>query len=281
MGTQIFHLNCGTMCPLCAQLINGAGGFQAAGKLVCHCLFIVHEDRLILIDTGFGLQDLQHPKERLGKKFIHSLKPQLDPEETAYKQIEKLGFRPDQVTDIFPTHLDLDHIGGLTDFPQATVHIYQSELDQLLNPGIVEKIRFHSQQFHPMPKWKIYDQPRDCWFGLSAFLIDCIPNLNMVMLPLIGHTKGHVAIGVQQHDTTWLLHCGDAYFHHSQLSAEGKMPTTLKIFEVSVQMIRHERIKSLKKLKKLKADHGDEIEFFCAHDLVEFARYTSTLTVDA
>lgn len=273
MSPQIYHLNCGTMRPLCAQLINGDGGYQHAGKLVSHCLLIVHEERLILVDTGLGTADIEQPKQRLGQAFLNTLKPKLDITETADQQIRQLGFDPVNVTDIFLTHADIEHMGGLLDFPHATVHIYEEELKQITHAGIKEKIRFHPQRYKEMNNWKIYKQPDQLWFGLNAFKIESIPNFTLYMLPLVGHTQGHVGIAIQKHDGKWLLHCGDAYFHYTQLSANGRMPTTLKIFEASIQSIRHERIRSLKKLKLLKVQHGDQIEFFCSHDPEELKYY--------
>lgn len=276
---KIHHLNCGTLCPLCARLINGTGTWTESGKLVCHCLLIEQESKLILVDTGIGLADIQQADQRLGKSFQKTFKPKLDVNETAHHQIQGLGFSPADVTDIFPTHLDLDHIGGLTDFPQATVHVYQPELEQILKPGLKEKFRFRLNQFDPKPNWKIYQQSTEQWFGLPAFSIHLKNNMNIWMIPLIGHTKGHVGIAIQQDSGTWLLHCGDAYYHHSQLNDVSHMPIGLNIFEKSVQSIRQERLKSLEKLRQLKANHGDEIEFFCAHDPVELLKYQSSYTV--
>jgi glyoxylase-like metal-dependent hydrolase (beta-lactamase superfamily II) len=40
-----------------------------------------------------------------------------------------LGYQPQDVRHIVLTHLDLDHVGGLRDFPHAEVHVYAEELD--------------------------------------------------------------------------------------------------------------------------------------------------------
>lgn len=272
---KIHHLNCGTLCPLCARLMNGTGTLTEPGKLVCHCLLIEQEDKLILVDTGLGLMDIEHTDYRLGKAFQKTFKPKLDPAETAHSQIQGLGYSPADVTDIFPTHLDLDHIGGVSDFPQATVHIYQPELEQILKPSWKEKLRFRLNQFKPEPCWHTYQWPAEQWFGLPAFSIHLKNNLHIWIIPLIGHTKGHVGIAIQQDNGKWLLHGGDAYYHHSQLNAVSHMPLGLQAFEASVQAIRQERLKSLNHLKYLKAHHADEIDFFCAHDPVELEQYQS------
>lgn len=273
---KVHHLNCGTLCPLCSKLINGHGSLNEPGKLVCHCLLIEDNNRLMMVDTGLGLQDIKQPNHRLGKFFQKTFKPKLLVEETAHHQIQALGYSPNDVTDIFPTHLDLDHIGGVSDFPNATVHVYQPELEQILKPDFKDKLRFRQNQFKPTPTWQVYTQTDSKWFGLPAFSLKTKLGLDLFIIPLIGHTKGHVGIAVQQDNGRWILHCGDAYYHHSQLDEVKRMPIGLKAFEASVQAIRHERINSLNQLKRLKATHSNEIEFFCAHDPVELDRYQNT-----
>ena len=63
---NVHHLHCGTMCPMCAPLYGQKGLY---GKMVCHCLLIETDKGLVLVDTGFGMQDYLHPQTRLGKAF--------------------------------------------------------------------------------------------------------------------------------------------------------------------------------------------------------------------
>ncbi|MEG1854861.1 MAG: MBL fold metallo-hydrolase [Acinetobacter sp.] len=272
---KIHHLNCGTMCPFCSKLMNGTGSWNEPGKLVCHCLLIEDGNRLMLVDTGLGINDIEYADHRIGKMFQATFKPKLDIKETAYHQIKTFGYSPNDVTDIFPTHLDLDHIGGLSDFPHATVHVRDSELQQILKPSLKDKFRFRFNQFSHKPKWKIYQHPDSQWFDLDAFSLEKSLGLNIFIIPLTGHTRGHVGIAIPKNNDQWLLHCGDAYYHHSQLETIENMPIGLKIFEASVQTLKNERIKSLNQLKALKKNHTEQIEFFCAHDPVELERYTN------
>ncbi|MFP3577877.1 hypothetical protein SB752_32900, partial [Brevibacillus sp. SIMBA_040] len=63
---RVHHLNCGCMCPLGRALFDGySRGLTAS--VVCHCVLIeTGTNGLILVDTGFGQQDVQHP-ERLSR----------------------------------------------------------------------------------------------------------------------------------------------------------------------------------------------------------------------
>lgn len=53
----------------------------------------------------------------------------LSEDETAIRQVERLGYTADDVRHIILTHLDIDHSGGLSDFPAAQVHVLQAEID--------------------------------------------------------------------------------------------------------------------------------------------------------
>jgi glyoxylase-like metal-dependent hydrolase (beta-lactamase superfamily II) len=65
-------------------------------------LLIEDDNRLILVDNGMG--DKQDAKF-FSHYFMHG-------DDTLEKSLEKYGFRPDDITDVFLTHLHFDHCGG-------------------------------------------------------------------------------------------------------------------------------------------------------------------------
>ncbi len=259
------------MCPVCKRLINGAGGFFERANMVCHCLLVESEQGLILVDTGMGTDDVQKPKKRLGAGFVAMMAPQLDLAETAFEQIKALGHAVSDIKHVVPTHLDLDHAGGLSDFPQAQVHVFEPEHRHAINPSFRDSLRFRKAQFTHGPKWQIHSVTTEIWFGFQA--IRPIAGVELLMVPLIGHTRGHVGVAVKN-GSKWLLHCGDAYFHRSEvaLKHEDPMPAGLAFFETLVQTLPAERKASQVRLKELVKSSGNEVELFCAHDPVEFAR---------
>ena len=54
---RVHHLNCGTLCPHGRRLLAGEGGLLEPAEVVCHCLLIETDDGLVLLDTGFGVED--------------------------------------------------------------------------------------------------------------------------------------------------------------------------------------------------------------------------------
>lgn len=275
MSIKIHHLNCGTMCPACARLMNDTQGkWSKPGLLVCHCLLIETPEALVLVDTGLGQQDITNSKARLGSLYPAVFKPKLDMQETAISQIRALGYDPKDVRHIILTHVDLDHAGGLSDFPDATVHIFKPELEQILRPTWQDRQRFRLIQFKHQPHWQVHEEQGEQWLGFGS--IQAIPGLSVdiLMVPLIGHTRGHTGIAVRQ-GNRWLLHCGDAYYHHSQITNEPNVPAGLGFFEAAVQSLRKQRLWNQARLRDLATSHHGEVELFCSHDPVELARYNA------
>jgi len=83
---RVYHLDCGTQYPYSARLVNGSGGILSPGLLVGHCLLIETREGLILVDTGFGLEDIAD-STRPGRAFVAVARPRLDPEETAVRHV--------------------------------------------------------------------------------------------------------------------------------------------------------------------------------------------------
>ncbi|MBH1986117.1 MAG: MBL fold metallo-hydrolase [Burkholderiales bacterium] len=267
---RVHHLNCGSMCPIGRRLINGEGGWLAAAHMCCHCLLIEGRNGLILVDTGLGTGDVAHPS-RLGGAFNAVVRPRLQMQETALHQIRELGLDPRDVRHIVPTHLDLDHAGGLGDFPDAQVHVFKKELDAALTrPSLQEKGRYIPAQWAHGPNWAPHDVAGETWLGFDA--IRALPHTDdeVLLVPLTGHTQGHCGVAVRT-DEGWLLHCGDAYFFRGEMDADPRCPLGLQLFQKIVQMNGPARMANQRRLRELKQAHGGDVTLFCAHDPVELA----------
>ena len=138
---RIHHLNCGSLCPRGGKMFGAGGGPFSPAPMCCHCLLIEGEDGLVLVDSGLGVEDVTEPR-RLGFMFRAMARPKLEVAETALRQVADLGFRPSDVRHVVPTHLDLDHAGGIGDFPAAAVHVFAAELSAASNPSLTERSRY-------------------------------------------------------------------------------------------------------------------------------------------
>ena len=145
-------------------------------------LVIETENRVVLIDTGFG-------KKQSDKFFSHF---HLFGGDGLLNGLAKLGHKPTDITDIIHTHLHYDHCGGgvgvdeqgnyYTVFPNAKYHISQTQWDWAINPNVREADSFLKENFLPIKE-----------FGQLNLL-----KVEEVLIPGIdirffnGHTKGQI-----------------------------------------------------------------------------------------
>lgn len=252
------------MCPRGARMLAGEGGLLATARLVCHCLLIEGAEGLVLIDTGFGSQDTRRPRQ-LGLPFNLLVRPQLQLAETAHSQLLARGFQPADVRHIVTTHLDLDHSGGLPDFPGADVHLMKAELAAAMSPGWRERPRYPPPHWAHNPRWVEHDAGGDLWFGFQS--VRALPSSDdeILLIPLPGHTAGHAGVAIRDGER-WLLHCGDAYFHHGELQSPPHCPPGLRAFQALNQVDGSARRENLERLRELALAHPEDIQLICSHD---------------
>jgi glyoxylase-like metal-dependent hydrolase (beta-lactamase superfamily II) len=265
---RIHHLNCGCMCPVGGRLWDGASRGPTA-RLVCHCLLVETERGLVLVDTGFGMRDVEHPYERLSPFFIHSNRIRFERRYTAVDQVKSRGFSPRDVRHIILTHLDFDHAGGLEDFPQATVHVLQSEADAaLVRRGFIHRRRYRPEQWDEVRNWRFHDRGGARWFGFDAVRdLDGVPP-EILMIPLPGHTVGHAGVAIDTPDG-WLLNAGDAYFHRHEMDASPHCTPGLAAYQRMMEMDRPTRLHNQERLRALANDRRSDVRIFCSHDPIE------------
>ncbi|PTL79574.1 MBL fold metallo-hydrolase [Vitiosangium sp. GDMCC 1.1324] len=265
---RIHHLNGTTFCPPASRLLLG----HEDAHLVCHCLLIETHAGLVLVDTAMGLEDMQAESHRAVRRQLGALRPRLDPEQTMARQVEKLGYRRGDVRHIVLTHLDSDHAGGLPDFPRARVHVYAREhAAALAKRSLIERMRYVDIQWAHGPDWKLYESARgEPWFGF-----ECVRQLEglppeLLLVPLVGHTRGHCAVAVNRGDS-WLLHAGDAYFHRGEVNAEPPhCPAGLRFFQSVLSVLGPEQRHNQERLRELARTQAGKVRVFCAHDEEEW-----------
>lgn len=260
----VHHLNAGTMCPL-------AGGLLGVTTMVCHCLVIETErDGLIVVDTGFSTLDVADPR-RITRSLRWTARPTFSADEPVAAQLGRLGFTPTDVRHVVITHLDLDHAGGLIDFPGATVHLHGREhAAAMARSTSKERSRYLPSQWAHDVRWHTYDTAGDTWRGLPAISRLAGVDADVGLLPLHGHTRGHSGVLVRAGER-WLVHAGDAYYDRRVFGgAAGAQPRILGVFEKAMQMDRAARLASIEALRALRQGHAD-VEVFSAHDQGELA----------
>lgn len=249
---EIYHLNCVKIVSPISENVCG------------HCLLLKENDQLILVDTGIGLLDTQNSTERIGQQLIDMVGYNFDESQTAFRQIENLGLDPGKVTDCIISHLDNDHIGGLADFPQATVHVGIEEYEnfQSGNHRYLKTPLFHN------PVIKTYEPTGLDWFGFEARKLPINIETEILLIPLFGHTLGHCGVAIEM-DNHWLFYIADAYYLKLELVDSNHPVNELAKIRADDNALRVSTLEKIRKLIKAQSS----IEIFGYHDIEEFKTY--------
>ncbi|MGY6562702.1 MAG: MBL fold metallo-hydrolase [Luteibaculaceae bacterium] len=148
------------------------------------CLLVEQGDRLMLIDTGMG-------NKQSDKFFSYYYMHGNDSLENSLKQA---GYSPDEVTDVFLTHLHFDHCGGAVHlnksngvyspaFKNATYWSNKAHWEWATNPNAREKASFLKENLLPLQEsgqLKFLDNSK-------VWLNDAFPNVDVYFVD--GHTE--------------------------------------------------------------------------------------------
>lgn len=276
---RLHHLSCGTMCPWGGSLMYGADAKAEERKLVCHCILVETKySGLVLVDTGFGLQDMQRPDERLSRFFRLTNRIQHDPLQTARHQIEALGFKAADVRHIVLTHLDFDHAGGIEDFPDATVHVFSEELEAAkARNGFIGRNRYRPRQWGAGVKWEVHRVGGSPWMGFASVRDMAGLPPEILMVPLVGHTWGHCGVAIES-DDGWILHAGDAYFFRGEMEGTYRCPPGLRAYQKLMEVDRRARLRNQRRLRRLAQSGCEAPRIFCSHDPAELLQAQAAMT---
>ena len=123
-------------------------------QIASRCLLIEDKERLILIDTGMG--------DKQSDKFFSYYNPYSD--FNLLTSLAQKGFIPNDITDVFLTHLHFDHVGGAVirdrntvsgyalTFPKARYWTNASHWQWAINPNPREKASFLKENIIPIQK---------------------------------------------------------------------------------------------------------------------------------
>ena len=208
--------------------MQGEGGWLEPARIVCHCWLIEGRDGLTLVDTGLGTAQVNGMVHGHLKALM---RPKLSLKETALAQVQALGFTASDVRNIVLTHLDFDHAGALADFPDATVHVHAPELAAAQTPAtLIEKQRYEARLWAHGPKWHAHRTDGERWNGFESVRALGEGSDEILLVPLAGHTRGHTGVAARD-GKGWRLHCGDAYFFHTEVESPAHCPPGLNVFQ--------------------------------------------------
>jgi glyoxylase-like metal-dependent hydrolase (beta-lactamase superfamily II) len=168
-------------------------------SLPLRSLIIETGDHVILVDTGWG--------DKQDEKFFRHV--HLHGGEGLIQGLKNRGYKPEDITDVFLTHLHADHCGGgvrksetgkgfeLT-FPEATYHVNRTQWEWAVKNNLREADSFLEENILPIEQsghLNLVDEEEELFPGFSVLFC-------------YGHTPGLMIPVIRYNDKT-LVYTGD------------------------------------------------------------------------
>jgi glyoxylase-like metal-dependent hydrolase (beta-lactamase superfamily II) len=174
---------------------------------------VVTPTEVVLIDTG-APTEINDPKfmacDSFSKYFYDkNLRFSAKPEDTIDRQMAELSIDPESVTKIVITHFHADHCGRIDRFPNAALITGRGNWPKHLGSvpcTLPPDLR---------PSFPRFADGAVAAFDTSERLTE---NGTVRVVPMYGHTNGHVGVVVVEDDRHWLM-AGDATFSLAETEA--------------------------------------------------------------
>lgn len=173
-------------------LLFSGGSLTTKAQANFSAFLIKHGEDFLLFDTGLGSHVAEQYAQDMplwARPFFNYDKPVV----TARRQLDRAGVSP--INTIIISHSHWDHVGGIADFPEATVRAPSAELEVIRHAGDGVGGAWPSQVSSPIIKWKSLDFKPVAYEGFDASL-DWFGDGSVVLVPLSGHTPGSVGVFV-------------------------------------------------------------------------------------
>jgi glyoxylase-like metal-dependent hydrolase (beta-lactamase superfamily II) len=234
------------------------------------CFLLERSDGLILVDTGLGTVTVRNPAEFPGIFYTMALSFRIREGEEAISRVKSLGYHATDVKHIILTHLHMDHVGGLGDFPDAEVHVTRQGYNTMNEQAGKFMSFFHSGAFKHSPKWQFNELDEKPFLGFPQSL-DLFGDGNVVMVGTPGHTAGHIGVAITLKNEIF-LHLGDAALFEDQFRNPSVVAIGAKIFRWKANSTP---IKEMTSQKQIAAACGNimGLHTICSHDAWTFERW--------
>lgn len=199
-------------------------------------LLLESDSKKILIDTGIGT--------KLTERELDIFK--IDQSEyDLHSSLAQAGVKPEDITDVFLTHLHFDHTGGSTcvadgklrpTFPNATYHVHQEHFNWACKPSEKDQAAYVNDNFMPLQEEGILK----LWTGDDPQFDDTIS------FPTVhGHVFYQMLVKLQDSSTT-MLYGADMF------------PTASHIHLPNIMALDLQPLETLKERKRLLPKMIDE-----------------------
>ncbi len=186
-GLAFSVLRTGESAGTVEALVVAGGRWFTPRRPVHSAVLVRHPQGTLLFDTGLG-RDVERQFSVNGvidREFFG-----YRAEEPAQAQLARHGVAPASLMAIIPSHMHWDHVSGLADFPDTDVWVQTTEREHAAQGHAPA---FLQSQFSGVKRW------RELSFAPVPYLCfaaqrDVFGDGSVVLVPLAGHTAGHVGM---------------------------------------------------------------------------------------
>jgi len=195
------------------------------GAVTASGILVRHEAGDILIDAGASTNydEEIEPYSGADRAFYETIPALMKPKEPLSAVLTKMNVKPDGIRSFIPTHVHIDHVGGMMDMPDLPVLVSDADaalVREATTKVIFEVVPAHAKRLTPLLKPLVFQAKPHEGFATSA---DLLGDGSIVIVPLPGHTPGSVGVFVKLANGKRIFHVGDTIGTREQLeTGEGK-----------------------------------------------------------
>lgn len=236
------------------SFVYKGGSLFKKRKLSHIAVLIQHPKGNFVFDTGLGSE--------IEEQFHNNVTSFMDKQFFKFTKVESLrealiknNFNIDSVDFIIASHLHNDHVGGIKDFPKATILTTIEEYNYAMSEEAHAPTYYKEQYNESTIKWDFIDF-KEKPYQVFSRSYDVFDDGTIVLVPLPGHTKGSIGMFVNLQsgkqyffigDLTWALEAIEIPSEKQRIMRK-KVDNDRDIINESIVLVHH----LLKKTPKLK-----------------------------
>lgn len=211
---------------LTAKLTRALMTGKEAITIPCPAFLIRHPSAgAILVDTGLHPSIATGAKENFGSLGARFGKPSLQPGEDVPSQLRERGLEPGEIPIVVMTHLHMDHSSGISEFPNSTFVVSESEWRFAAggpNPAMNGYRRAH---FDYAFEYRGVSFDRDNIDSYASFgrTFDLFGDGSIHLAYTPGHSPGHMSVICRLAKNDFVIG-GDAVYMSAQLDGSEPGP---------------------------------------------------------
>ncbi len=206
----------------------------------------------ILVDTGLHPSIVTDGRENFGSIATRIGNPALAAGEDVPSQLRKRGLDPGEIPIVVMTHLHLDHSSAISEFPQATFVVSETEWQSAAHGSRPALNGYRRPHFDYAFDYRSVDFDRG---GISSYAsfgrtFDLFGDGSVRLAYTPGHSAGHMSVIAHLKERDFVIG-GDATYTAGQL--DGSAPLAPRPFDA------HNYRRSLQELKLFRNQFPDAI----------------------